>query len=314
MNWRVVALLLTSGISGAASKPTCCWSKWGDESSCSEYSGTGAQCNTDHTKTCNSDTDCPDQPAPAPPAPAPPSPPSPPSPPAPIPGELISYWDLTWSPVSAPKGANVGIAFSGWNDPTNAISESNAVRSSLVGAKWIDAGGGGLNGRWNVTWINKWDLLIKGGGLKDWAGIVLDVEECFDSGLAEAFAGLLRTAKTAGLGTMVTTSHSAPYMCDDAKDLMKSFFISDDVDYLSPQLYAEGGDKTLPSFVVTSGAGVEWSDWVGSKPRFVPSLTKPCLDAGCYEKVKEYYAKMNIEVLGYVEWPTATSTNRNVIV
>jgi len=65
-------------------KPTCCYSKWGDDKSCGKYDGSGPQCNTDHSKKCTSDGDCP---ASTPPSPTPPSPPAPtpPSPPAPTP-------------------------------------------------------------------------------------------------------------------------------------------------------------------------------------------------------------------------------------
>merc|ERR1719247_2662112 len=91
----LVASLITSALAG----PTCCWSKWGDASSCGTYpqGGTGGLCNTDPSKACSNNADCPDSPAPAPtppPAPTPtpsptpsptptPSPPGPPSPPDP---------------------------------------------------------------------------------------------------------------------------------------------------------------------------------------------------------------------------------------
>merc|ERR1712039_46202 len=40
-------------------KPTCCWSKWGDVSTCGDYQGpTGGKCNTDPSKACNSNSDC----------------------------------------------------------------------------------------------------------------------------------------------------------------------------------------------------------------------------------------------------------------
>lgn len=59
----------------------CCWSKWGDESTCGGYSGSGGVCNSDSSKSCSSDGDCPEQPSPQPspsPAPTPPEP-APPS-------------------------------------------------------------------------------------------------------------------------------------------------------------------------------------------------------------------------------------------
>ena len=74
----------------------CCYSKWGDKSTCGWYpSGAhGGRCSTDPTKSCSQNSDCPATPvppAPAPkpkPSPGPPKPkpsPSPPKPPAPAP-------------------------------------------------------------------------------------------------------------------------------------------------------------------------------------------------------------------------------------
>jgi len=260
----------------------------------------------------------PDAPAPTPPTPVPtPAPvpvPVPTPPPMPVPtpvptppppAEIVGYWDTTWNPVTPPQGANLGIAFSGWNDPQNAMVDSNKVKDSLVGDKWIDAGGGNKNGRWNTTLLQKWESLIKSGGLSGWVGIVLDVEECFEAGLAQRFANVLSAAKTAGLQTMVTVSHSAPYQCDDAKELMQSFFVSDDLDYLSPQLYPEGGDL----FVLTYGVDVEWADWVGARPKFVPSLTQTSLADGAYAAINEYFQPLGIVPSGYVMWPNAPAVS-----
>lgn len=38
--------------------PTCCYSKWGDKDTCGGYSGSGAKCNTNLSKKCNSDGEC----------------------------------------------------------------------------------------------------------------------------------------------------------------------------------------------------------------------------------------------------------------
>lgn len=73
-------------IAPAAAKGKCCWSKWGDKDNCGDYVGPDGKCNTEPTKACNSDGDCPDSPAPSP-SPTPPSPPTPPTPtPPPRPG------------------------------------------------------------------------------------------------------------------------------------------------------------------------------------------------------------------------------------
>merc|ERR1711896_83255 len=103
-------------------------------------------------------------------------------------------------------GANLGVAFSGWNDPAKALAESEPIRNKLVGDKWIDAGGGNKNGRWSADFLAQWETAIKNGDLKKWAGIVFDVEECSESGLAKSFASVLSAAKAAGMGTLVTVS------------------------------------------------------------------------------------------------------------
>jgi hypothetical protein len=172
----------------------------------------------------------------------------------------------------------------------------------MVGAKWIDGGGGNKNGRWSEDWLGKWETLIKSGGLKAWEGIVFDVEECYNSGLEQAFASVLKAAKAAGLGTLVTTSHSAPYACLDPKELMQAFFTNSDVDILSPQLYTSGNEPD-PSF--DAGNQVKWSDWVGAKGRFVPSLGCLAVKNGGYEKTKAYFAKLNITTSGYIVWPSS---------
>jgi len=226
-------------------------------------------------------------------------------PPSPTPaGSTIGYWDTTWSEVSAPVGATLSVAFSGWNNPKNALDESNAVKHKMVGDKWIDAGGGDIDGRWNKSWIKKWETEINTGGLSDWDGIVLDIEECFEVGLSSSFARLLRAAKAAGLSTIVTVSGSAPYMCDDSEELMKTMLANEDVDILSPQCYDESGP---PTFTETDNSKIKWTDWVGSHGRFVPSLTKPQIENGDYEKTVAHFQTLGIETSGYILWPTAAS-------
>jgi len=77
-------------LSGASATPTCCYGKWGDKGTCGDYVGpSGGHCNTDPSKTCTSNSDCPASPAPAPTPPPPPKPPAPTPPPTPpSPGSL----------------------------------------------------------------------------------------------------------------------------------------------------------------------------------------------------------------------------------
>jgi len=195
----------------------------------------------------------------------------------------------------------MGVAFSGWNDPKQAISGSEPHRSSLVGAKWIDAGGGNKNGRWNAAYLAEWESSINRGALKAWSGIVFDVEECYAAGLSQDFGRVFRAAKTAGLYILVTVSHSAPYGCNDSSTLMQTFFDSSDVDYLSPQLYTSG-TESVPDF--TPNHAVNWTDWAGAKGRFVPSLPCKALKNAGYANATQYFAKLNITTSGYIMWPT----------
>eukprot|EP00927_Polykrikos_kofoidii_P034385 TRINITY_DN2918_c0_g1_i2.p1 TRINITY_DN2918_c0_g1~~TRINITY_DN2918_c0_g1_i2.p1 ORF type:complete len:518 (+),score=68.54 TRINITY_DN2918_c0_g1_i2:134-1555(+) len=75
--------------------PTCCWSNWGDDSTCRAYTGQGPQCNTDHARTCSGDSDCPSIHGPLPPTPTPPPTQPSPAPPSPSP-----------SPSSGPEAVN----------------------------------------------------------------------------------------------------------------------------------------------------------------------------------------------------------------
>jgi len=93
---------------------------------------------------------------------------------------------------------------------------------------------------------------------------------------------------------------------------MLSFFKNGDIDILSPQLYTNGNEAE-PSFV--AGNQVKWTDWVGAKGRFVPSLGCNCVKSGGYEKTQSYFAKLNITTSGYIVWPsTGCAVSDTVIV
>merc|ERR1712000_64139 len=65
---NVQIALATACLLNTAIAKTCCFVKWGDESTCGGYSGSGGQglCNTDWSHSCVLDTDCPDGPTPTP--------------------------------------------------------------------------------------------------------------------------------------------------------------------------------------------------------------------------------------------------------
>merc|ERR1719199_639990 len=96
-----IAVAAAASATVADAAVNCCWSKWGDASTCGNYpsSGKGGLCSTEWTKSCSGPGDCPTTPVPPPtppPTPAPPTPaPGPPTPapptPAPLPpGDLLA--------------------------------------------------------------------------------------------------------------------------------------------------------------------------------------------------------------------------------
>jgi len=107
--------------------------------------------------------------------------------------------------------------------------------------------------------------------------------------------------KKAGLGVLVTVSHSAPYGCSGPDVLMKSFFPNADIDYLSPQLYTNGNEPS-PSFV--AGNQIKWSDWTGAKARFVPSIGCLAVKNGGYKATQDFFQTYSLTPSGYIVWPS----------
>jgi len=287
----------------------CCWSSWGDDSTCGKYpsSGGGQICGNDGVTLCKSDSDCGGGPAPpAPPAPRPSPTPTPspsPSPaPPPAPSGVLGYWDKTWAAGRAPHGANLGVAFNGWADPGHALSDSAGVHNSLTGKKYISIGGGNANGRFSLALVRKLERSIKANGFSAWHGIALDIEECSETGLASAFQAVLAAAKGKGLETMVTVSHSAPYGCTDAHELMRVFLADGNTDYVSPQLYGAGTESS-PDFSETTNANVPWTQYVGMRPKLIPSI----VDDTHYSPTIDFFTAAGVPVAGYVQWKTVSS-------
>ena len=114
--------------------PKCCWSAYGDKSTCGGYptGGSGGLCNNDFLVKCNGDANCknvppapPPSPAPtpAPPKPAPPTPPalgppSPPTPPAPpSPGDALCCWSAWTKPNASDCATYPSDEKGGWCKP-----------------------------------------------------------------------------------------------------------------------------------------------------------------------------------------------------
>jgi len=211
-----------------------------------------------------------------------------------MPAPNMGYWNWTWSPSSAPDTATLGMAFSGYADPTNAIQDSAAVMGSLIGKKFISLGGGNENGRFTAAVLDSITAAITSGSFAGYDGIAYDVEEG-DSGLATAFQDSFVTARQSGFIVLVTVSHSAPYGIADAAQLMQSFFADANIDILSPQLYTSG-NESYNDYSTT--AGVEWSEYATARAAVVPSVVYAYL----YSSAQEYFAGQGVSTEGYVQW------------
>lgn len=207
----------------------------------------------------------------------------------------MGFWDWTWQPCSAPTNATIGIAFSGYADPDSALESSNKIINSLTGKKFISLGGGiESTGSFHESTLNSINSAIDSDRFKEYDGIVYDVESG-DNGLASAFQKSFTVAKEKGFVVLVTVSHSAPYGINDAPDLMQSFFLDQNIDFLSPQLYTEG-NETQNDYSISQG--VQWSQYAQAKAVIIPSL----VNCSMYADAQKYFANQNVNLQGYIQW------------
>jgi hypothetical protein len=209
--------------------------------------------------------------------------------------EVHGYWWWTWSNSQyAPSGTNLGIAFSGWADVNNALSESSSLKYKLPGMKMLSIGGGNQNGRFTWNTLNSLNDALSSGRLNDYNGISYDVEEG-DNGLEQAFADSFALAKRMGKTVLVTVSHSAPYGVGDGAALMRSFFSNGNIDYISPQLYTTG-EESYNDF--STLAGVQWNEYSSARAAIVPSIVR----ASLYSNAQQTFASYGVTTMGYIQW------------
>lgn len=214
--------------------------------------------------------------------------------PQPVAAPNVGYWRKTWVACTAPAGATMGLAFSGWTDPNSALSNSAPVVDGLVGVKYITLGGGNENGAFSASALSQIVTAINGGRFAAYQGIAFDVEEG-DSGLAAGFQQAFAAAKAKGFKVLVTVSHSAPYGIADAPALMSAFFQDGNIDVLSPQLYTSGSE-TANDWATT--AGVTWEQYAGARAAIVPSV----VSADLYVAAQQVLAGSGVTTQGYVVW------------
>jgi len=198
--------------------------------------------------------------------------------------------------VSGQENLNLGIAFSGWTNPTSALRDSAPIVPGLPGKKYLSLGGGNHNGYWTANDLTVAKAACQNGDFTraGYAGIAWDIEEG-DAGLSGPFAQAFIACRAAGLKNLVTISHSAPYGVPDAAILMAGFFPDPNIDYISPQMYTTGYETTN-DWALT--AGVQWQEYAKSKAIVIPSIVTGTL----YDECERTFAAFGVTIQGYIQW------------
>ena len=245
--------------------------------------------------------------------------PTTPPPPSPNPNPVVGYYSWNWGAGSTgpPQSqANVGISFTGHVDVQLALDGyTNGAAwccPTLTGTPYLSLGGGNSAGLFTVATISAIEehlpLIISAG----YEGIVYDVEHVKGNSaeIISAFVASFKAAKDAGLGVIVTTSHSAPYEALDENGvpdplistaLVMEWCMDENIDMLSPQLYSNGFEN-VPEFAETNfckGEGCVWDLYKNCKARFVPSINDESHLAASQAFFKNNY---EIQVEGFIQW------------
>ena len=174
------------------------------------------------------------------------------------------------------------------------------------GAQYLSLGGGANAPAWEMDALDDFvDGSAEIKALKDagFAGVCFDIEGSKGGQeLVDAFESAFAVLRKNGLDVMITTSHSAPYEADSdeiRRAFVKSWANSDNIGYLSPQLYTSGGEG-VPQLEPLQGelGDIEWDLYKGMKAKFVPSI----VGKGQVKAVKDFFEPLGIKVDGYVTW------------
>ena len=199
----------------------------------------------------------------------------------------------------------MSIAFTGFSSISQAIQGYDTDASwccpELTGNTILSLGGGNAAGRFTpqvVEDITKYIGDVKAAG---YAGVAYDIELVYANAsvMAPLFAKSFKAAKEAGLIVVVTMSHSAPYYTESPEDavaLVKSWVQDDNIDIISPQLYSSGHESgpILDETFTCHTAGCTWLQFVGMKPKFMPSI----VDASHFEATNNFF-RQAVPVDGY---------------
>ena len=223
---------------------------------------------------------------------------------------FVGYYSWNWSTGSeGPSGDANGVAFTGLVDVDGAIKGYSPGASwccpPLRGKQMISLGGGNAAGTFTVTVLASIEKSLSSVAAANYTGVVFDVEQVSGpaSALSPAFASVFAACKKMGLTVAITTSHSAPYMCDSSADavaLVKGWVSDPNVDILSPQLYSSGSEAT-PQFAVTASCAPDcgWNLYSGFKGIFAPSI----VETSHFPAVKAFFGNASLpNADGYFQW------------
>ena len=213
---------------------------------------------------------------------------------------VVGYWFWTWtSTMTTPSGTNLAIAYSGWSDPSIALSSAAPILGQLSGTKFISLGGSNSAGAFTATTLSTITSAIQSGAFAQYGGLAFDVE-IGDSGLTSAFETAFSAARTMNLKVLVMTTHSAPTGISDANALMTDFIASSNIDYLSPQLYTSGYE-TINDY--STHAGILWTAYSSAKAAVVPSI----VSANLYSDAVTTLGGYGVTCAGFIQWQQQTN-------
>lgn len=209
--------------------------------------------------------------------------------------QVNGFWWWTWGPTrTALPDTNLCIAISGWADPDIALKCCARIRSDLPGSKYISLGGDDSSGAFTQRNLTSITHAINAGAFAGYDGIAFDVEQG-EAGLEPYFEQAFAAAKAGNHKVLVTVSQSAPYGISDGDALMQSFFADANIDYLSPQLYASGREKSND---YQSSNAVRWAEYATAMAAVVPSI----VDANLYRDAQNYFQLHGVTLSGFIQW------------
>jgi hypothetical protein len=177
------------------------------------------------------------------------------------------------------------------------------VYARLPGRKVLSFGGYNAandRGYWTAAKLSAINNAFNTGLIStDKYGAILYDIEYGDTGLLSAFLQSFAIAKAMGFQVIVCVSGPAPFAFADLYTLAKGFVISDDVDIISPMLYASGYESVNDYYGDWAAGG--WKGVV--KPRIVVSITGYAHRNGGYADAQKWFlTNLNIATNGFITW------------